>query len=316
MLIVRNLVRDAVATACALHVLAPDHPALFRLDGVATLHHGRFARVDRRRLDGAVEREIGHERPAGPLVLIGTQTLEQSLDIDADLLITDLAPMDVLLQRIGRLHRHDRDGQRPKGFDAAKAIVLTPFDFDASLAAVTRDRNGPHGLGGLVYGNLVSLAATRERIGGGAAWTIPSMNRELVEAATHPVTLEALKDRLASRDERWEEIWRKTLGTRYAQGQAADLATIDWKQPVSDFRIAEDCIGTRLGLGDIEIALPPQRGPFSNSPPIERIVIPAHLIGGVRADAEPVDILQEDDGFSFRLSDRTFSYRRYGLERV
>jgi CRISPR-associated endonuclease/helicase Cas3 len=95
--------------------------------------------------------------------------------------------------------RHDRDGQRPKGFDAAKAIVLTPFDFDASLAAVTRDRNGPHGLGGLVYGNLVSLAATRERIGGGAAWTIPSMNRELVEAATHPVTLEALKDRLASR---------------------------------------------------------------------------------------------------------------------
>ena len=315
-LVVRNLVRDAVATACALHVLAPDHPALFRLDGVATLHHGRFARVDRRRLDGAVEREIGHERPAGPLVLIGTQTLEQSLDIDADLLITDLAPMDVLLQRIGRLHRHDRDGQRPKGFDAAKAIVLTPFDFDASLAAVTRDRNGPHGLGGLVYGNLVSLAATRERIGGGAAWTIPSMNRELVEAATHPVTLEALKDRLAARDERWEEIWRKTLGTRYAQGQAADLATIDWKQPVSDFRIAEDRIGTRLGLGDIEIALPPQRGPFSNSPPIERIVIPAHLIGGVRADAEPVDILQEDDGFSFRLSDRTFSYRRYGLERV
>jgi hypothetical protein len=127
-------------------------------------------------------------------------------------LITDLAPMDVLLQRIGQLHRHDRDGQRPKGFDAAKAIVLTPFDFDASLAAITRDRNGPHGLGGLVYGNLVSLAATRERIGGGAAWTIPSMNRELLEAATHPVTLEAVKDRLAARDKRWEEIWRKTLG--------------------------------------------------------------------------------------------------------
>lgn len=49
--------------------------------------------------------------------------LEQSLDIDFDLLVTDIAPMDLLLQRIGRLHRHQR--LRPEQFENAQCIVLT-----------------------------------------------------------------------------------------------------------------------------------------------------------------------------------------------
>ena len=186
-LVVRNTVRDAVAVARALATTAPDHPALFRVAKVPTLHHGRFAREDRVLLDRAVETAVGHKREAGGLVLVGTQTLEQSLDIDADLLVTDLAPIDVLLQRIGRLHRHARS--RPAGFEEARAVVLMPDDLSGALARVAHGRAGPHGLGGSVYEDLVSLEATRRLIDREATWHIPAMNRRLVEAGTHEAGL-------------------------------------------------------------------------------------------------------------------------------
>ncbi len=75
--------------------------------------HSRFSRQDRPLLDAQVQEQMGKRRSPRPggagLVVVGTQTLGAKLDIDANLLITDLCPMDVLLQRLGRLHRHDRD---------------------------------------------------------------------------------------------------------------------------------------------------------------------------------------------------------------
>ncbi len=54
----------------------------------------------------------GHEdmRPNG-CILVATQVVEQSVDIDADYLITELAPTDMLLQRMGRQFRHDRNNR-------------------------------------------------------------------------------------------------------------------------------------------------------------------------------------------------------------
>ena len=85
-----------------------------------TLHHGRFAAEDRRRLDAAIEERLGKGSAARPVIVVATQTVEQSLDVDADLLLTDLCPIHVLLQRIGRLHRHRlRPGPAP-------CVVLGP----------------------------------------------------------------------------------------------------------------------------------------------------------------------------------------------
>ena len=133
-LVVRNTVGHAIQTQQALERLASERNRrmLFNLSGVNTLHHGRFAAHDRGLLDRRVEAYLGKdaERSAG-CVIVGTQTLEQSLDIDADLLITDLCPMDVLLQRIGRLHRHERD-YRAAEYRTPECIVLTPPDNDLS----------------------------------------------------------------------------------------------------------------------------------------------------------------------------------------
>lgn len=81
-------------------------------DDAVQLVHSRFLTPDRIAKEEQLRQELGkpgfgRTRPSLRIV-VGTQVLEQSLDIDFDVLITDLCPIDLLLQRIGRLHRHDR----------------------------------------------------------------------------------------------------------------------------------------------------------------------------------------------------------------
>ena len=79
--------------------------------------HARFPMFQREKIENEWMAKLGknsEHRPHG-CVLIATQIVEQSVDIDADWMISELAPTDMLLQRIGRLWRHDRSNRACSG---------------------------------------------------------------------------------------------------------------------------------------------------------------------------------------------------------
>ncbi|HQE02721.1 MAG TPA: CRISPR-associated helicase Cas3' [Bacillota bacterium] len=90
------------------------------------LLHSRFLAPHRSEKEREILAELGKPGPdtrrPSKRILVGTQVLEQSLDIDFDVLVTDLCPMDLLLQRIGRLHRHARS--RPDKLKHACCLVM------------------------------------------------------------------------------------------------------------------------------------------------------------------------------------------------
>ena len=320
-LVIRNLHRTAVATAEALQRLSPDHPTVFRCRGVPTLHHGQFAREDRELLDAEIEVQTKADRARRGLVLIGTQTLEQSLDICADLLITDLCPVDVLLQRIGRLHRHAHN-PRPLGYEEARCVVLCPRELTPLLGRGDFGLGGTHG----PYRDLVMLEATRKMVLEHGTWSIPGMNRRLVECATHPEALDALTASLAVADPRWQKCRQDLDGNELADAQIAAIARLPWSKSFSSDDLAfqgqgpsaDDVrFGTRLGAQDLVVTLPDAvDGPFGT--PIRSISIPSFWLGSIqlREDVTPHNVSTQRGGLRFAVQQEQFDYDRFGLQRL
>ena len=311
-LVIRNTVAAAITTAQKLEAAAGgSHPALFRVDEVPTLHHGRYAPSDRVLLDAAVERALGKDSPPCGIVVIGTQTLEQSLDLDADLLITDFCPADVLLQRIGRLHRH-AGRPRPAGFAQARAIVLTPAK--RALLTLLRGRQGRHGLG-LVYDDPRIMEATWRLVEAAPEWRIPEMNRQIVEQTTHPERLETIEAELIAADPTWRQLLDEHYGAGLGRQQQAYRGLLNRAAPFSDFHLdADDRIATRLGAKDLLAALPEAvMGPFGK---LVRMIRVPHWLAGAATEKDTVTLLDTGAiGLRFRLGPTTLRYDRFGLQR-
>lgn len=321
-LVVRNTVPAAVATLRALEQLALPKGGdwLFKVNGISTVHHSRYSRQDRLLLNQAVETQLGKERKDfDGRIIIGTQTLEQSLDIDADLLITDLCPMDVLLQRIGRLHRHARlDEERAEGFRQPRAWVLTPAGHDLS-PLLNRARNGlgRFHAGGGVYPDLRMIEATKRLIEAQPSRQIPADNRMLVEHATHPQALLALENELG---EDWLKLGKDIEGDTSARKGIGHLHTLPYDDLFGDvlFPDSDQKIATRLGAADRLVTFdPPQPGPFHQH--VKQLALRFHQVpAGISPDAEPNNIvaLPDHTGFEFTLGSTRYRYNRFGVERL
>ncbi|KRM72126.1 CRISPR-associated helicase/endonuclease Cas3 [Lacticaseibacillus brantae] len=117
---IAGVIVNTVKRAQELAALIPD-------DVNRLVLHSAFLAPDRSARESELLDLIGkHGKRPDQMIIIGTQVLEQSLDIDFDVLYTDIAPMDLILQRIGRLHRHKID--RPQQLQTPKTFILGVAD--------------------------------------------------------------------------------------------------------------------------------------------------------------------------------------------
>ncbi len=250
---IRNTVADALS---AYQQLLESVPA-----DKMTLFHARFATQDRLDKEEIVlasfGKESSSEQRAGRLV-IATQVAEQSLDVDFDVLITDLAPIDRVLQRAGRLQRHVRDakGNRLLGSDAKDGRsppclwVFAPC-WTIEPAATWFSRPFPKAAG--VYPHHGQLWLTAKALQS-PAFTMPDDARDLMEfvfspQAEYPEGLQ--RSSLTAAGQEMSEAslaQQNTLKIQggYARGDSGDW----WSEAKTPSRLGEETMTVMLAKWD------------------------------------------------------------------
>jgi CRISPR-associated endonuclease/helicase Cas3 len=98
------------------------------------LFHARFLPVWRKDIEQKVLAKFGKPDKDGKsanrphkAIVVATQVIEQSLDLDFDLMLTDVAPIDLIIQRAGRLHRHERSETKRHGLPR-RLVIIDPVE--------------------------------------------------------------------------------------------------------------------------------------------------------------------------------------------
>lgn len=197
---VTNTVKRAQQIYAHLLTMAPSDVAL-------DLLHARFPLHEREKREKNIRDKYGKtgQRPTKGIV-VGTQVLEQSLDLDFDVMMIDLAPIDLDLQRAGRLHRHEREA-------GARHTHTTPHLYVNPMIE-TADKK--------IYGEYI-LARTLAALATRTCLVLPDDYRPLIEAV-YDETPPAADDPLYA-------AWYKLDAQRIKLEDEAELRLMDLPDP-------------------------------------------------------------------------------------
>ncbi len=178
------------------------------------LFHSRFPLNRRSEIEKRCVSLFGKDRSNRPqkAVLVATQVVEQSIDLDFDGMFSELAPIDLLLQRAGRLHRH-RENSRPLSLQEPIVKVIMPQDSES----VNLDKR--YGPSGYVYDPFL-LFNTEKLLSESRVVRVPEDIRGIVEEAYSTVTVE-------NREAWIKRSFQELLETAQAKGNV-------WPMPEGD----------------------------------------------------------------------------------
>ncbi|MFC0863418.1 CRISPR-associated helicase Cas3' [Sphaerimonospora cavernae] len=247
-LVIRNTVDRAQDTYRALR-------ARFGQADVFLLH-GRLHAAHRADRTETVLARLGPSgKPRPRTIVVATQLAEQSFDVDADILITDLAPIDLLLQRIGRLHRHD-GVPRPAPV-GEPCVVITGFDPSGTRAPWILPASEA------IYGRYLLLrTAALVCAADNRDWKIPGQVPELVAAVygEKPVVPETWAQEERAAFAIWEEEqWaraksaEKFLLTRFKEHENPTLEGLHYAETRGSDEIVQAIV--RDGEPSVEVVI-------------------------------------------------------------
>ncbi len=320
--ILRNTVRGARETVAALREQRQDKWIWRPLHADHTpAYHSRYTIPDRLALDTAVLANFGKAAAMvnSGVILVATQVVEQSLDVDFDLLVTDICPVDVLLQRIGREHRHrQRDSLRPLDYRAPQVFVIAPGDgftpkLRARAASLGWGENRP-------YPNYADGELTFRLIAARPTIEIPSDNRSLVEAVYHPDARDRLRE-----DTAWDDYLLKAEGAELGQECHGREVALKFEQTytacAAQFnKEQERTARTRLGDDSIRIDLPEKVCCWysTGAAPVRSVDLPLWALPKSEAGDPLTEVEQmEIDGMGItrvHIAGREFRYTPDGWE--